>query len=276
MTIQKTSPQFIDLSYLEKFVMNTLFVIVLGYIFLAGYYSRFLIMTDMRWFATVVPFFLIGLFFLSRTVSLNNKSALSCQTRSPDGLSSNSWSFYKGGKKTSFELGEISALQKSYRGLYSSFVITVGNTKISIPAELKILDEFLTDLSKSLQLSQEQTDELMKFHENAKCVFFEMERASKFLRYFCFLIPPIAFFTARNVWETGSEIIGVLWVFLSLIFLYFWTVFHWVLLQCGVKNFSIFSRISTLWAISGVLLYMSFGIAFRQFYQWLVFSLRGW
>ncbi|MCL2844678.1 MAG: hypothetical protein FWE23_04405 [Chitinivibrionia bacterium] len=270
MKIQKTAPLFIDLSFLEKFVLNTFFIIIMGYIFLTGFYRNFLLMNDLRQLATVVPLILIVLFFVSRIVSLHNKSAL---FKESDGrLQTPVWNFYKGGKRISFDCGEISSVKKSFWGLYSSFVFTIGNIKIRIPAELRNVGELISELSG--HLPKEQVAALAEFHKNAQCVSFEMEKSSKFLRIFCFLIPPISFFIVRVVWGVFSEVITFFWIFISLILPFFGTIIHWILLKTTVSNFAVFSRVSALFPIFGALLYMTVGIVYRQFYLWLVFNFR--
>jgi hypothetical protein len=225
-------------------------------------------MSDLRWLATTVPLVLIALFFVSRIVSLHNKSALIKEN--------GKWNYYKNGKRIIFEYSDISSVKKSVLGLYSSFVLTVENTKIRIPAELRSLGNLFSDLSG--HLPQEQLAALIKFHEREQCIFFEMEKASKFLRFFCFLIVPIAFFTANHIWGVWgplSELAGAFWVFFSLIFPFLWIIAYWVLLKITVSNFAVFSKIPAFWAVLGGLLYMVFGTAYREFYTWVVFNNLG-
>jgi hypothetical protein len=182
------------------------------------------------------------------------------------------WCFYKRFKKYTFENSEISSIKKSCVGLYSSFVITVQNKKLRIPAEMNNLEEFISGLSQ--HLSKEQISDLIEFHRRSLFVCFEMEKKAKVLRILCFFIPPVAFFIAGNVWECFTMVICLLWMFLSLVFPLFWSVVHWFLLKVTVSNFVIFARISTVWAIFGALLYMAVGIIYRKFYLWMIYYYR--
>ncbi|MCL1946545.1 MAG: hypothetical protein FWF51_05250 [Chitinivibrionia bacterium] len=266
MKIEKAPVPKIGLSYLEKFVLNTFFVMIVGYIFLALYQNKFVKMNDLTYSVVVFGLFLISAFFMSKIMSLANKSAFICEGK-------DLWCFYKGGKKYSFECSEISSIKKSFFGLYSSLVIKVQDTKINIPAETRSLNGFISDLLQ--HLPKEQVSDLLNFHQRAQCVCFEVEKVSIFLRFFCFFIPLLGFFIARNVWELFSMPICILWAFLSLVFPFFWIIIHWILLKITVRNFNIFSRISALWAIFGVLFYMTTGFAYRHFYLWIIYNYQG-
>jgi hypothetical protein len=146
--------------------------------------------------------------------------------------------------------------------LYSSLIIKIGDFKLNIPAETQTLSSFISALNQ--HLPEEQINDLLKFHHNSLCVSNEMEKKAKFLRIFCFFIPPISFFIARNVWEYFFLPICFHWVFLSLIYPLFWTVSHWFLLKISVRNFAVFSKISVIWALLGVFLYMAGGIVYRN------------
>jgi hypothetical protein len=209
---------------------------------------------------------LFSLLFFSRIVSYKNKSAFILE----DGKS---WCFYKNGKKHSFGIDEISQIRKSFLGLYSWFVITVDKTGLCIPAEMKGLKEFINALSQ--HLPKERIANLIKFHENSQLIYFEMEKSAKFLRIFCFFIPPIAFFVAKCVWQNVPLIICVLWTILSLVFPLIWTMLHWVLLSISVHNLIVFSKISAIWTFFGFLLYMIAGIAYHKFYIWIALFHRG-
>ena len=263
MKIEKARLPNVGLSYMEKFILNTFFVMIICYIFLLGYYNNILIMYKLRFSATTFGLFLISLFFLSKIMSLANKSAFICEGK-------DLWCFYSGGKKRSFECSEISSVKKSFWGLYSSLVVNVQGAKIRIPAETYSLSGFISDLSQHLQ--KEQVSDLLEFHERARCVCFEMEKASKFFKTFCFFIPLLGFFIARNVWEFFTMPICILWAFLSLIFPFFWTIVHWGLLKTTARRFALFSRIPILWTIFGILLYMTAGIVYRNFYLWIIYN----
>jgi len=266
MEIKKSSLPNIGLSSLEKFVLNTFFIIIVGYIFLAVHHYKFLRMEELVFSATVFGLFLITIFFLTNIMSLANKSVFICE-------GSNLWCLYKGGKKYTFECSEISSIKKSFWGLYSSLAVSVGGVKVSIPAETRSLKGFISDLMQ--HLPKEQVSDLLNFHQRAQYVCFEVEKASDFFKFFCFFIPLLGFFIAKNVWELFSAPICVLWAFLSLVFPFFWMVTLWILLKITVRKFDLFSRISALWAIFGVLLYMTIGFLYRHYIFWIIYNYQG-
>lgn len=259
------SPDF-DLSNLEKYIFNTIFVIILLYIFSISYYRQILVLRELSNSAMFLSYFMLGFLILARILTYQSKSKISFE-------SPNLWCYYKGNRKISFELSEISSIKKSFVGLYSSFVIKIKNTQIRIPAETPKLTDLITSLSQ--HLSKEQVADFLKFHNNAQSISFETEKPSKFLKYFCFFIPPIAFFISKDVWGTFSIIICILWTILSMVLPLIWTVINIILLKITVKKFDIFIKISSIWAIFGILLYMIIGITYRKFYLWIVYMHRG-
>lgn len=258
----KEKKRSFGLSYLEKLISNTFFVIILVYTFTMGYYKELLIMKGLDNAAMFLWICLTGLFVTSWFLSALDKSILTCQNQTQ-------WSFCKWGAKHIFEIASISSVKKSFWGLYSSFLLVAGKQKIRIPAESANLTEFISALSQ--HLSKEQISELLQYHQRASAVCFEMEKKSKFLRIFCFFIAPVSFFVAASVWECFSAIICIVWVVFSLIYPLFWTAVHWILLKISVRNFAVFSRISAVWAVLGVTFYMFLGICYRLFYLGLIY-----
>ncbi|MDR0304608.1 MAG: hypothetical protein LBH98_07590 [Chitinispirillales bacterium] len=264
MVIQKSKTPFTNLSNLENFIFNTVFLIILVYVLAIGYYKQVLIIKELNISAIIILYFFISALFLSRFFSYKNKSALVC-----DG--EDTWNFFKGNKKFRFETNEISFVKKSFWGLYSSFSIVIDRQKIHIPAESKNLAALIQSLSK--RLKKEQISDFLQYHQKASFIRFEMEKTANVLKFFCFLIAPIAFFTAVSVWECVSMMICIVWVIFSLIYPLFWTAVNWILLIFSANNFSIFSKVSAVWAFFGVIFYMLLGICYRNFYLWAIYRL---
>jgi hypothetical protein len=263
MKIEKVKSFDIDLSNLEKYIFNTIFVIILLYIFSVSYHRQILVSHGLSNAAMLFSYIMLAFLILSRILSYQYKSAFVFEQ--PYNL----WAYYKGNRKISFEINEILSIKKSFWGLYSSFVIKIKDTKIRIPAEMPKLTDFITSLSE--HLSKEQVSDFLKFHQEALMVDSKMEKSSQFLKNFCFFIPMIALFTAMSVWEGFPIIICILWTILSLIFPIIWMAIHWLLLKITAEHFSVFLKISSIWAFFGVLLYMIVGIAYRKFYLWMVY-----
>ena len=252
----------LGLSYLEKLIFNTFFVVILLYTFTMGYYREFLAMKELNGAAMSLWVCLTGLFVSSWFLSALSKSALTCQNQTQ-------WSFCRWGVKHSFEIGSISSVKKSFWGLYSSFLIVADEKRIRIPAESENLTEFISALSQ--HLSKEQISDLLQHHQRAAAVCFEMEKKSKFLRILCFFIAPVSLFVAESVWEFFSAMFCIAWAYVSLIYPLFWTAVHWILLKISAKNFAVFSRISAIWTVFGITLYMFLGICYRLFYLGFIY-----
>jgi len=264
MTNQKLKTPVIDLSNLEKFIFNSVFSIILVYIFLIGNYRQLLAIRELNNSAAIISFILIFVLFLSRLASYQNKSAFEC------GDGEDNWIFFKRSKKIYFETNGISLIKKSFWGLYSSFLLVLGNKKLRIPAESQNLMPFIQSLSH--RLTKEQIVDFMQFHKRAVFVSFEIEKAARFLKYFCFFIAPVSFFIALKVWEFESFIICIVWSVFSIIYSIFWSFVHYFLLIVSVtSSFAIFQRITAIWALLGVFLYMFIGISFRNFYFTLIY-----
>ena len=266
MKIEKTKSPDIDLSNLEKYLFNTIFVVVLLFIFSTIYYRQIPALRELSEAALNFSYAMMFFLFAARIISYQKKSEFAF-----DGQSF--WSYCRGNRKFSFETKEISSIKKSHCGLFSSFVIKIQNQKIRIPAEMPNLTDFITNLSG--HLSKEQVSDFLKFHQEALMVNSEMEKSSRFLKDFCLFIPLIAFFTAKNVWESFSIVIGILWAILSMVFPLVWTAIHLFLLRITAGYFAVFIKITGIWAFLGILLYMIAGIAYRKFYQWVVYYYRG-
>jgi hypothetical protein len=235
---------------------------ILLYIFSVSYFRQTLILYGLFNSMMLFSYIMLTFLILSRVLTYQLKSVLI----SEEPLS---WSYYKGNRKISFELSEILSIKKSYWGLYSSFVIKIKDAKqiiykIRIPAEKPRLTDFITNLSG--HLSKEQISQFLKFHRESLAVNFEIEKSSKFLRIFCFFIPAIAFFIAMSVWENFIMMLSILWVILSLILPLIWTAINLLLLKIAAHNFSVFSKILSIWVFLGVILYMVIGIAFQKVY----------
>ena len=264
MAVKKEKKYNSGLSYLEKLISNTFFVLILLYTFTMGYYRELLVMKELNNAAMLLWGCLTGLFVSLWFLFALGKSVLICENQSQT-----QWSFCRWGVKHTFEIGSISSVKKSFWGLYSSFLIVAGEQRIRIPAESGNLTEFISTLSQ--HLSKEQVSDLLQYHQRATAVCFEMEKKSKFLRIICFFIVPVSFFIAANVWEFFSAIFCIAWVSFSLIYPLFWTAVHWVLLKISAKNFTVFSRISAIWTVFGITLYMFVGICYRLFYLGLIY-----
>ena len=267
MRIEKVKSPDIDLSNLEKYLFNTIFTIILLFIFSASYYMRIPALREFSNNAMIFSYIMLGFLMLARVLSYQKKCTLFFDE------ASNLWHFHKGNRKISFEINEISSITKSYRGIYSSILLKIKDEKkevhkIRIPAELPDLTEFMASLSE--HLSKEQLSSFLKFHQESVAVDSEMEKASKFMQFFIFSVPLIAFFIAQYVWESFALAIGILWIILSMVFPILWTAIHLFLLKIASANFSVFPKITSLWAFFGILLYMISGIAYQKFYLWVL------
>ena len=128
---KSSRPLLWDLTSLERFVFNTVFLLILGYTFVVSYYSKFLTEIGLGFFVSVMPFILIFIFFITRIVTHHKKAKLQ--------KIGENWLFDKRGKKLSFEVSDVSAVKKSALGLFGSVVLIIKGKKIRVPAET---DEF--------------------------------------------------------------------------------------------------------------------------------------
>jgi len=262
MAVKKEKKHNFGLSYLEKLISNTFFIVILLYTFTMGYYKELLATKELNGEAMFLWVSLTGLFVSSWFLFALGKPNLTCQNQTQ-------WSFCRWGVKHTFEIGLISSVKKSFWGLYSSFLIVADGKRIRIPAESGNLTEFISTLSQ--HLSKEQISDLLQYHQRAAAVCFEMEKKSRFLRILCFFIVPFSLFVAANVWEFFSAIFCIIWAWFSLIYPLFWTAVHWILLKISAKNFAVFSRISALWTVFGIILYMFLGICYRLLYLGFIY-----
>jgi len=263
--IEKIKSPDYDLTNLEKYIFNTILIIIFLFAISTSFYRQIPALQELSKIVMYSSYIAFGILFVTRILSYQNKTKLV--------LEDQLWTFYQGNRKYSFELSEISSIKKSFSGIYSSFVIKIKNIKIRIPAETKSLADFIANLSGNL--SKEQVADFQKFHNEAQMISYETEKISEFMKIFCFLIPIIAFFVAQSVWGNFNIIISILWVVLSLVFPLVWTTINLFLLKITASNFTIFSRISNIWAIFGILIYMILGIIYRNFYLWVVYMYRG-
>jgi len=271
MKSEKIKSLDLDLSNLEKYIFNTIFLIILLNISLTFFFRPILPLRELSNAITQLSFYMLVFLFFVRIISYQNKTALIFEAPV--------WCFYKGSRKISFETSEILSVRKSFWGIFSSFVVKIkdpqqNTCRIRIPAETPNLAEFISNLSQNLP--KEKFPDLLKFHKKAYAACLEMEKTSSFLQFFCFAIPPIAYFVARYVWGSFSPIICILWAILSLIFPLFWAAIHLLLLKFTAEKFAVFSKVTGIWLFFGVLLYMITGIIYREYYLWLMFSYRGW